>query len=326
MHSSLARVTSWLFRIVGVVLFAWIVSRAELSSVGRMLASVELETVVWLPLLTLAQIALRAWRWNLLLGSRFLPLPFPRAFTIYATGIFLGSFTPGRLGDLAKSIYLRRERDMPWEQAAAATLIDRMFDVLLLSTLGVWALYHFDVWPAQAWNWAVAAAGIGVGFALLCRSAVPWRSLGERLGHFGPFRFFAGLKAEGIRSVRIAGGRALALTVVAYASFFLQTEYLARALELPLTVSDVTAAIVLIGIASFLPISIAGFGTREGILAFVMAARGVPNYFEAALTYSALFFAFCFLIPSAFGLLCWLRRPIALDVVRSGPAAGSVTL
>ena len=309
-----------------MALFGWIVTRAELWNVGAMLASVEVGAVAWLPLLTLAQIALRAWRWNLLLGSSQPAMPFSRAFTIYATGVFLGSFTPGRLGDLAKSIYLRQEFDMPWEQAAAATLTDRLFDLLLLSTLGVWALYHFEFWPAQARNWVLGAAGVGVVFALLCRSVVPWGTLGRRLVRFGPIRFVAGLRAEGIRSVRIAGGRALALTVAAYASFFLQTEFLARALELPLTVSDVTAAIVLVGMASFLPISIAGFGTREGILAMVMAERGVPNYFEVALTYSALFFAFCFLIPSAFGFLCWLRRPISLESVRDRTAVGSMNL
>jgi hypothetical protein len=326
MHSALARSSSWLLRGVGVALFVWIATRAELRNVGAMLSSVEVGAVVWLPLLTLTQIALRAWRWNLLLGSRQPRMPFSRAFTIYATGVFLGSFTPGRLGDLAKTIYLRQERDMPWERAMAATVTDRLFDLLLLTTLGVWALYHLNFWPAQFGIWTLCIAGIGVVFALLCRSVLPLREYGRRLGRFGPVRFLTGLKVESIRALRRAGGRALALTVVAYASYFLQTVFLARAVELPLTVFDVTAAIVLVGIASFLPISIAGFGTREGILAMVMAERGVPNYFEAALTYSALFFAFCFLIPSAFGFLCWLRRPIALESVRNRSAAGSVNL
>ena len=318
MHKALSQYSSWALRALGIALFAWIVAGAEVDKVATMLATVNIRMVAWLPLLTVLMIALRAWRWRLLVGEGAPRMPFARAWAIYSTGIFLGSFTPGRLGDLAKTLYLRREGAITWERAMAATLADRLFDVFLLMALGFWALSRFGFWPAQAWAWGLGALLSGLLFAILYRWLDTGTGLQRKIEQFGPLRFVAGLKAEGFSLVRAAWGRSLGLTVLAYGTFFVQTEFLARSMGLQLSRADVTAAIVLIGLASFLPISVAGFGTREAILALIMMERAVPNSVEAALTYSALFFAFCFLVPSAFGFLCWLRSPIALDDVRSG--------
>lgn len=326
LNKLLRRYSSWLLRALGVLLFVWILTRAELTKVGETLASIDLLSLAWLPAVTLGQIALRAVRWRLLLGRDGNRMPYSRAFSIYASGVFLGSFTPGRLGDLAKSIYLRREQEISWERAAGVTVTDRVFDLVLLLASGLWALVHFGLWSPLASLLGLGILLSGVVFAFARPRWSAWLSLRQRLERWRGFRFAAGFKAEGIRSVRRAGGWAAALTLLAYAAFFLQTGHLGLVLGLPLSVADITAAIVLVGIASFLPVSIAGFGTRESILVLVMAQRGVPNHFEAALSYSALFFAFCFLLPSLFGFLCWLQRPIALDGIRSAPAASGVNL
>ena len=78
------------------------------------------------------------------------------------------------------------------------------------------------------------------------------------------------------------------------------------------------AAIVLVGLAAFLPISVAGFGTREGLLALVFAHRAVPDSLEMALAYSGLFFGFCFAVPALMGFACWLKNPLSLAELRKG--------
>ena len=64
------------------------------------------------PAWTAALVAVRAWRWNILLAAQGIPFSQWRACVAYASGIFIGTFTPGRLGDLSKALYVRQERDI----------------------------------------------------------------------------------------------------------------------------------------------------------------------------------------------------------------------
>ena len=316
------RLRPWLLRSIGLLLFAWLISTAEWARIGQLVFDINVSKLYWLPFISIFLIGLRTWRWNLLLGWRQLQLPAARAWSIYATGIFLGSFTPGRLGDLAKAAYLRQERGVSWEQATAPTLADRLFDVFFLLLLAGWALYHLDLWTVDLLHWAGAVGIGGLVFALFFRSGLLWRRLCRFLQHCRAGEFVAALRHELRALLRWAGWRALALTALAYGAYFAQTALLAEALGLALTLADVVAAITLIGLAAFLPISIAGLGTREGILALILVDKGVPHSLEAALMFSALFFFFCFVVPGTLGFVCWLKTPLSLDGIRERKIQG----
>lgn len=306
-------------RIVGLGVLAWLLVRANWGQLQAHLVGVDISYLLVMPLFTIVMIAVRAWRWNRLLsvhGAPFSPL---RAWSAYATGVFLGVFTPGRLGDLAKALYARQERGLPWHQALAGAVLDRLFDVACMGLLALWALVHLG-WMGRALpgasGWALGgvlfAAGMGTWFArrALPAKAASWASLG------GLSAFLRGMGHQMSVLFRAAGKSGLALTVLAYAIYFAQTICIARSLYLPLSAADVVAAIALVGLASFLPLSVAGLGTREGLLALIMAHRAVPESLEAALAYSALFFAFCFAVPGLLGFACFWARPISLEALR----------
>jgi len=305
-------------RCIGLGLFVLLLYRANWPLLGRSLSGIELRYLIVLPVLTALMIAVRAWRWNMLLNvhnAAFSPL---RAWSAYATGVFLGAFTPGRLGDLAKALYVRQERGLAWDKALAGALLDRLFDVLFMACLALWALMHLGV-EADWVRWLAPLAGLGgLVFAFWWArgrmATAPYN--GDSLLRRGR-AFIASLYSELGHLTRGVGFGAVGLTLVAYALYFAQTVFLARALHLPLTEADVVAAIVLVGLASFLPLSVAGLGTREGILALVMARREIPDGLEVALAYSALFFSFCFVVPGIMGFVCFWSRPLSLDALRA---------
>jgi uncharacterized protein (TIRG00374 family) len=314
-----------LLRCVGLALLGLLLYRANWGLIGRSIGAAELSTLFILPLLSALMIAVRAWRWNMLLQvhcAAFSPL---RAWSAYATGVFLGAFTPGRLGDLAKAFYARQERGLQWDKALAGALLDRLFDVLFMACLALWALLHLGV-EADWDRWLGVAVGLcvisGLVFAFLWssrRRGISFYEKGSPLGLV--IAFIATLRGELRHLTRAVSWGAWGLTFLAYSIYFTQTVYLARAMHLPLTEADVVAAIVLVGLASFLPLSVAGLGTREGILALVMARRAVPDSLEAALAFSALFFLFCFVVPGLMGFACFWARPFSLDALRAQTAS-----
>jgi uncharacterized protein (TIRG00374 family) len=254
----------------------------------------------------------------MLLRLQQLELPLPRAVLLYSSGIFLGSCTPGRLGDLAKALYLRQARGISWEKALAGSLADRLLDLGVMVVLACWALFHLKLvaglerwWPWLVWGLA-GLGGVGWIFALKGKRAVA-RAVPSWLRQQPFYQFARRMRLEMRGLASWAGVGALGLTLLAYLLYFSQTWMIARAQGLALSAADLSAAIVLVGLASFLPISIAGLGTREGLLIFILGHRGVPESTEAGVAYSLLFFVTCFAFPAAVGALCWLKAPLPMS-------------
>lgn len=308
---------SWkrgLIRGVGLLLLVWILSRVDGPKLGVLVGKVDLTQLWAVPLLGLAMTGVRAWRWNMLLRLQKLELPPWRAVLWYSSGIFLGSFTPGRLGDLAKALYLRQEREISWEKAMAGALTDRLLDLGVMIALAFWALFHLhllDGWLSWA-VWGVAGLGLGGWVFALKGRMILGQVLLSRLRQQRFYQFIQGMRLEMRGLAGWAGGWMLGLTILAYALYFSQTFLLAQAQGLALSAADVSATIVLVGLASFLPISIAGLGTREGLLIFILGRKGIAESTEAGVVYSLLFFSACFVFPAAVGALCWLKAPLPL--------------
>ena len=308
-------------RSVGVGLLVWLLFGADWTSLRGLFAQVDITHLYAMPAYTAALIAVRAWRWNILLAAQKSAFTPWKAYSAYASGIFIGTFTPGRLGDLSKALYVRHERDISWESALAGAVLDRLFDVVFMACLALWAVVHLDLWGAMRpiiGEISDASNARGLVFAILLSVlfvAALWALLAKRLRR-GLGAFVSTLRGECWGLVRSVGWYAAALTVLAYTIYFAQTVALARGLNLPLGASDIIASIVLVGLASFLPLSVAGLGTREGGLALIMAHRAVPDSLEASLAYSALFFAFCFVVPGLLGFACFWQRPLSWQALR----------
>lgn len=303
-----------LIRGIGLLLLVWILSRVDGEKLGTSIGKVDLAQLWAVPLLGLAMTGVRAWRWNMLLRLQQLELPLWRAVMVYSSGIFLGSFTPGRLGDLAKALYLRQARGISWEKAMAGTLTDRLLDLAVMIALAFWALFHLHLlygWLSWA-AWGIAGLGLGGWIFALKGRGILGQALSSRLRQQRFYQFFRGMSLEMRGLAGWAGGWMLGLTLLAYALYFSQTFLLAQAQGLALSAADVSAAIVLVGLASFLPISIAGLGTREGLLIFILGRKGIPESTEAGVVYSLLFFSACFVFPAAVGALCWLKAPLPM--------------
>jgi len=296
---------------LGLVVFAWLIYRVDWTLFNTAFQNVNKSYLYVLPTFTVLMVALRTWRWTLLLKADQIGLSPLRAWSLYATGLFLGSFTPGRMGDMAKAFYLRRTYGLSWSRSIRGTLLDRLFDLGLLLAVGGWAVGQLGLW-SLLWPWFVIGVVAGLVFAILLkRFSNPWGS--DRLKKHKIWQYIARCRGDVATLVRQAGVGALILTVLAYTVYFAQTVLLAEAVGLGLAPADVVALIAMIGLASFLPISIAGFGTREGLLFWGLSLRGVPDSLELAIAYSGFFLVFCFLLPGLLGGLCWLSNPLPVN-------------
>ena len=308
-----------------MALLVWLLSRAEWSQMEIRLGDVDAVILLISPLLTVLLFALRAGRWRMLVrADRMRTLSLGRAWAIYATGFFLGVITPGRLSDLAKALYVVRETGASLRLALAGTLADRLCDIGLSAPLVLWSLWQLDFggWAHTQWPTRVAFGPVigAAAIVVVISVGLLHRSVSH---HLSARRWVAFARDVGTDIGRLAGRpgwTALGLSGVAYAIYFAHTYLLAYALNLPLSYADMVAITALIGLAAFLPISVAGLGTREGVLVMAMAAKGLADSIEAALAYAALFFLACYVLPALMGLFCWWHRPLSLTDLRTQTA------
>lgn len=306
-----------------VGLWIWLDPAAVLAEVGRL-------DPAWLLLglaLTLPQIALSAWRWRLTSRLLGLPLGWARALREYYLAMFLNQVLPGGVaGDAARA--WRHSRASGRQGSAwRAVIIERasgQLAVVLLSLLvfGVSPLWHgvFGEVLARLFapRWWLAGSAFLLALALLV----------VRLYRHPPAAL-AGLGHDLHRSLlsssawpRQLGGSLL--VVISYALVFVCA---ARAIGVTLPVATLLALVPPVLLAMLIPLSVAGWGIREGAAALVWGLAGLPPAQGVAVSMA---YGLLVLLASLPGLL-WLpglrhRRESPVDTGPFGSGSGQVEI
>src|SRR4029450_1715915 len=231
----------------------------------------------WAPfLLSLALypvfVAVKAWRWNLLMRNLNMQAP-PLGYSmiLYMIGLFLGSATPGQSGDFIKAWYLR-ELGQPLAPGLFSILLDRLFDFLimaLLSLLGLIAFLHLFPQPLQR-PIEVLTIGFAVAIglmipALMARRPRDWLLL--QIVRLAPGRVRAAIErgrsqiaALDMRPALL--GTLLLATLCSARSTMVLLWLLFRALDMAIPILVLVCSMALISNLQSLPISVSGVGIR----------------------------------------------------------------
>lgn len=116
--------------------------------------------------LTLVHIFIRLVRWHYYLNVLKIPVDPITSALVFLTGLSM-IMVPGRLGELAKSYFLKQKVDTPIRLSAPVVITERVSDVISVLLLGTWGLIFIP------FGWAVitiTVMGIGVLLALLATS------------------------------------------------------------------------------------------------------------------------------------------------------------
>lgn len=269
----------------------------------------------------LVLMALKTWRWRVLIrriGGTYGFLP---AYGAYLGAFALGIVTPGRLGEFARATNLAREAGVPWQLSFRSVISDRVFDLVFLIGFGPLALDAILFPPPRAgvlWTGTAALiAGISLSLAALGRKLGAWSSPSHQA-----LRAARWLSLVLSDLVGAAGWAAAAITGAAYLTFFAASLALFKSIALELHFGEAACVTGCLSLIVLLPISVAGIGTREAGLVFLLGKLGIPA--EQALACSVLQFAiftlFGGLVGAAF-LAATPRSAASSAPPRPAPAA-----
>jgi glycosyltransferase 2 family protein len=104
-----------------------------------------------------------------------------------------------------------------------------------------------------------------------------------------------------------------AITFVAYFLYFAFSWLILISLHLTPSYIDVVFIMSIMSLSTIIPLSVAGFGTREATLVLLFSYYGLAS--ETAISFSLMHFTAFFLWGGLIGLVFWLLMPISLQQV-----------
>jgi glycosyltransferase 2 family protein len=239
----------------------------------------------WLVLAVLAlaaQIALSALRWRVTAQALGHDLPPLWAVREYGLSVAINTFLPGGiLGDVGRIL---RSRGLGWKGAAASVILERLSGQVALGMVAVMAL---SLWWGTWLGWALPVAMVAGGAVLLF--ALP--TLRQLLGQVW--------LAAGIWPSQLA--LTLVILIANLAGFWCA----ARAVGVLLALPDALLVLSLTLLAMLVPLTVNGWGLREGAAAALWPMVGITA--PQAVAGSVAFGLAC-MGAALLGLIPWLAR------------------
>ena len=258
-------------------------------------------------------VGLRARRWQRLLARQNIRCPFRSALIFYFAAIYIGLVTPGRLGELAKGVFLKQNGMADISQSLPSVVFDRLLDLYCLALLAIMAVAHLGLLAIPFWMTVLMVLACGIApwwflnWAKSDNGLVRW--VGSALGRFdGRWEKAWALFLEGSRSLISPHLlKALLLTISSYTVYFGQVYLLARMIGLPVTWIDTVMVVAFGVLIGFVPITIAGLGTREAVLIYLFGRLGVPA--ASTLSFAFLYNIVYIACIGAISAMFWLMLP-----------------
>ena len=308
----------WGLRLLGPALFAYFVWSiwSELSQISEILRNIYWPPLILSVVLVVPFVLLKGWRWQIILDDLGQRVPWRKLTLYYALGIFMGAAMPGQAGDFFKAWYLK-EDGYDLGAALVSTVVDRIFDMLIMALLALSGLYLlWRYFPGVTLVLVLVGMVAAIVFALSVLLSRRWRNwlIDRVLRYLIPASIRRLLGEHGARAYLdrfFLSWRNLALgTAISLASFsitFFRLWLLIPAIGKSLPVPIFVPTMALMALGSLL--SVAGLGTREFVLFNILGASGIGWSDAEILSLSLLILALT-IENVVLGLPLYLLRPL----------------
>ena len=222
--------------------------------------------------------ALRYVRWAMCLRALDIRVPGSISLAVFLAGLAL-SITPGKVGELLKSVWLNRRAGVPVSASAPAVVMERLTDVVSVALLGLAGVSLLPT-PVALVVGGVLAVAMFAGLLLASRYGL----MLLRVPPFNRWREPLEQSQDGVRRLMSPGilAAAVALGGLAWAAEGLALWIVVVSLGQwigPLVALPISAAAALVGAVTALPGGLVGF---EGSMVALLRQSGIPAA-EAAL-------------------------------------------
>jgi uncharacterized protein (TIRG00374 family) len=241
----------------------------------------------------------------------------------WSVGMFAGIVTPGRTGDVIRSLYLKRDGES-YGKCISSVVVDRVIDLSVIMGFAAFGAVLMPMFLGQTFPFYLLVIPIIAIFALLYlmtkrrfaglmlkpvfRYFIP-KSYSEKARHG-----FNDLY-DSMGKIRKGGWRLAFL--VTFSAFIwlvsiLQISFIGLAVGISIDYAFLLAVMSLVVIIELIPVSVFGMGTREAFLIFILGMSGVAG--ESVIAFSIAYLILAYWSVGLLGLLFWIKDPVKLGI------------
>jgi uncharacterized membrane protein YbhN (UPF0104 family) len=288
---------------LSLVLIAIVVRAFDVRGVAAQFMKVDAVTLLLAIVVALVIALLHAGRWLAVIGASNYRLGFRTALEVVLIGHFFNQVLPSSVGGDAMRVWCAYRAGLGFGTAAGTVIIDRVLtlvSLLLLTAAGLPWLFDIVADPVARWALSTVICASLAGFAAflaivrLPQLALRWRAV-------RPLLDLAALARKVMFRARYALPVIL-LSVLSFVGFAFIVFCLARAMQLDVTLMNCVLLVPPVILVTVVPVSIAGWGVREGAMVVAFGFLNVPA--NAAFAVSVLF-GLTLAIASLPGSLFW---------------------
>ncbi len=254
-------------------------------------------------------LGLKSARWNLLLRSEGCVYPFTSAFIAYMSSFTIGLLTPGRIGEIARLYYVREEKDIDFFHSFKTIVTDRIFDFALLIWFGTSGLmFFYKILGGLSSPFYLLLVGVLILISWIAGKFI-LRLIRSKSS------IFVFIKEAWSEMFDKKMFTPWVLTLLSYLLFYVANWFILLSIDQEISIIEVGFILSLMSLVTLIPITIAGFGTREASLIYLFAFYGLSP--ETAIVFSLLQFLAFFLWGGIIGLVFWMSKPVKLSLIKA---------
>jgi uncharacterized protein (TIRG00374 family) len=264
---------------VSVSLLALVLNQMDLDEVASRLETMSARLLIAaVACLAVQAIAIVTWRWHVILQSVYTAVMWMRLARMVTIGLFFNQVLASTFRGDGFRIWLLSRTETPLDVALRSVVLDRGFGLFGLFLLSLAASLSLMVSLGQATVvlGAILLSALGtisiiyLPFFLRLLQALPFARLRHHLATFG----------EDLRSVLRAKttlAALLSISVIGHILICFSVWLTAWSLDIEIPLGGTLAVVPPVLLAAALPISISGWGVREGGMIFGLGMLGVSS-------------------------------------------------
>ncbi len=298
---------------LGIILFLVILSKTDIKSIAENITHTNPLYLILALLLAFPMFTIKALCWNYIKRKQGIKYSLKDSLIMYWGSMSAGFITPGRIGELTKALYLKKD-GYSFGKSFVSIFLDRISDLFFLGLFVAIGLFVFFVDVTKQIYFILLIVFL---MAVIIIFAIKKKWFNRILKSF--FRiiipnkyknswkinsqeFLNDIKTYSVKNYLII----FLITLFSYSFYYLQMYILAKECNLNIPFPYLAFSLTATGLITLLPISVSGIGTRDAALILLFSSFAIS--IEQVITFSSLI-----LLTSLFtmiiGIFAWIIKP-----------------
>jgi len=296
---------TFIIKIIGTITIFWFLFNSiDLSAVLDSLKNVQKTYIFAVFCILLAQVLVANFRWKIVLSQINIFASFKEVLKILWIGLFFNQVLPSTIGGDAFRGYYLYKKDNTIVDAVMSVMLDRMIGLISLVLIVIATLFFvLDIVNEPIARLGILTISIGATLTLFFVLSLDF--LTQNFLHIKLFKGLYSLAIQGRKLVlTISPGIKLVATgILIHSLTLIVYMLLSIGMNLDVNLFEFVIILPILNLLMIVPISLAGWGLREGVMVIGLGYIGVSpeNAFALSILYGILLF-----LTSLPGLLIWL--------------------